>query len=37
LQSDHNPIARNYLQIIQSRLLEAATNETRLTPHVPAR
>jgi tetratricopeptide (TPR) repeat protein len=37
LQWDKNPIARSYLQIIQSRLLEAATNEPSVKLNVPVR
>jgi hypothetical protein len=37
LKWDNNPIARNYLQIIQSRLLEAATNEASVKLNAPPR
>ena len=37
LEWEKNPIARNYLEIIQSRLLEAATNETNAKLDAPPR
>jgi hypothetical protein len=36
LQWENNPIARNYLQIVHNRMLEAATNEFTAPLTLPA-
>lgn len=35
LEGKGNPIARNYLQIVNTRLMEAATNESSAKPNFP--